>query len=321
MRRTLILVVGLVALAAACTASSTPVNPIAPGKTSSAGACRLPVQVRRFDPSTHAWSGDVSGFLTYPGSGFSPTNAAGARYDTRRGLWLPFGTPTPDGTGYVYRDEADQVHQVIIESGRDRVIASGPWTPLGFIHDSLYLVEVRPLNPPETGVFTLGGVAELNLESGKLTPITQRRGPWWVSSLGLWTVDRADGFQQAPDRVLRVDPATGAEEVWQSDAPNVNLAGFDGGGHPIVVSEAEPVRAFLLPKAGNPKEVYRGARAAGWPVGPSYVDGDRVWFTGMSIKDPTFEAPVWLYRSGSGLRPSIGVPGAAVAVAGACLSS
>ncbi|HEV2027298.1 MAG TPA: hypothetical protein VGS16_02045 [Candidatus Dormibacteraeota bacterium] len=48
------------------------------------------------------------------------------------------------------------------------------------------------------------------------------------------------------------------------------------------------------------------------------MDGERVWFSGFSITDPTHEAPALLHEPAVGLRPSIGVPGAQVTVAGPC---
>ena len=275
-------------------------------------ACRLPVVIRRRGVP------DTAGFLANPGGGFTPANANGVRYDVRRDRWLPPGLPTPDGAGYVYADDAGAIHLLTLDSGLDRAIVTGAWWPVGFVGDRLYLVEQRPI---EGGGHTFGGLAQISLSGGTPTLITNHTGLWSVSSLGAWSSDRADGFQQAPDRVLHLDLATGAIEPWLSGVGNVTVIGFDAGGHPFAVSQGA-VRVLLLMNPGDSREVYSGPQD-GWPEAPSFVDGDRVWFSGFSIKydpiSPAVEAPVWLYQPGVGLQPSVGVPGASVSVAGPCI--
>src|SRR6267378_2318270 len=157
-------------------------------QSASSSPCRLPVVIRKFDPKTHTWSPDTTGFLTYPAGELIPASGAGVRYDVSRGRWLPAGMPTPDGTGYVYSDAAGAVHVVSVDSGRDRVILPGAWAPIGFVGNVLYVAQERPITP---GAFvgdgyTEGGLAETDL--GGTTPriVTQHSGPWRVSSLGGW---------------------------------------------------------------------------------------------------------------------------------------
>jgi hypothetical protein len=278
------------------------------------------VVVSRFDPTARTWSPDTSGFLTYPAGEFTTAGATGVRYDTSRRVWLPSGVPTPDGAGYVYADSAGAIHETTIDSGLDRVVVPGSWEPLGFIGNSLYVTEAKPIPPSAFagGGYTEGGVYKTDLSGSKPVAVTQHSGPWWLSSLGAWTMDRADGFRQAPDRVLHLDLETRAITPWLSGVGSVSVVGFDAAGHPFVVAGGDGVQVMLLIDPETSRNVYSGSREQGWPDAPYYVDGDNVWFSGFGIKDPTYEAPAWLYRPAVGLRPSVGVPGSQVKVAGPC---
>jgi hypothetical protein len=280
----------------------------------------LPVVVRRFDAANRTWSADQSGFLTYPAGGLVAASGNGIRYDARRDRWLPAGVPTPDGTGYVYSDAAGNVHQVVIDSGRDTVIVTGHWSPIGFIGDRLYLAEAPPTAPSAFagGGYGPGRLARTSVSGGQPTMVTQHLGYWSLSTLGAWTLDATAPTQFAPDRLLHLDLSTGALEPWLSGVPFVNPIGFDADGHPFLLIEHESVRVQLLMGKADARDVYTGPRVLGWPEGPTFIDGGRVWFSGFSATDPTFEAPVWLYQPGMGLSPSVGVPGAQVSVAGRC---
>ena len=265
----------------------------------------------------------MAGFLTVPGGEFTSANASGVRYDAARRQWLPAGIPTPDRAGYVYtaynNDGAPTaIHVVTLASGQDRVVVAGSWAAKGFVGTSLYLVESIPTSGAYSGGgYREGRLATTSLVGGAPTFVTQHLGPWWVSDLGAWTLDRADGMLQAPDRVLHVDLATGDVQPWLTGFTNLAIIGFDAAGDPFVVSESG-VSVLLVMDPRTSRNVYTGPRDNGWPDSPSVVDGENVWFSGFSIKDPTFEAPVWRYNPDTGLRPSVGVPGAQVSVAGAC---
>jgi len=275
--------------------------------------------MRRFDVTSRTWSDDAPGFLAYPGGGFTAVNAHGVRYDPSRRLWLPAGVPTPDRAGYVYADGSGAVHEKRLDSGVDRVVVAGSWVPIGFVGSLLYVAESRPIPSSAFagGGYTEGGLAKTDLSGSKPIPVSQHAGPWWVSPLGAWTLDRADGMQQAPDRVLHVDLATGAIEPWLSDFGNASVAGFDAGGHPFAVTQGG-VEVRLIFDAHIARSVYNASPEIGRPETPSYANGDSVWFSGFSTKEPTFEAPVWLYRPETGLQRAVGVPGAQMTVAGAC---
>jgi hypothetical protein len=283
-------------------------------------ACRLPVVVRRFNPANRTWSADQSAFLTYPAGGLVAASGNGVRYDARRDRWLPAGVPTPDGTGYVYADDGGNVHQVVLDSGRDTVIVRGQWSPIGFVGGQLYLEEWRTSAPSAFGGGggAPGRLARTSLSGGQPTIVTQHVGYWSLSALGAWTLDATAPTQFAPDRLLHLDLATGTLEPWLSGVPFIDPIGFDAGGHPVVLIEHEAVRVQLLMGRGDAREIYSGPRALGWPEGPTFADGGRVWFSGFNATEPTFEAPVWLYQPGIGLNPSVGVPGAQVSVAGGC---
>jgi hypothetical protein len=223
--------------------------------------------------------------------------------------------------GYVYGDGAGNVHRVVLNSGQDTVIVRGQWSPLGFVGDRLYIAEAPP-SPPSAyagGGYGPGRLARTDLLGGQPTVVTHQVGFWSVSALGAWTLDRADGNTQTPpDRVLHLDLATGLLEPWLTGVPYVADLGFDAGGHPFLLIEHETVRIQLLMGKADAHDVYSGPRAAGWPEGPTFIDGGRVWFSGFSATEPTFEAPVWLYQPGVGLNPSLSVPDAQVSVAGRC---
>ncbi len=301
--------------------SATPATPsTSPMQSTPSSTCRLPVVIRKFDTTAHNWGADTAGFLTYPDGGFTSANASGVRYDTARRLWLPAGIPTPDEAGYVYTDGAGAIHVVTLESGQDRIFVTGSWVALGFVGNTLYVAESIP-NPAGSfagGSYREGRLARTDLSGAVPAFVTQHAGPWWVSSLGAWTLDRADGMQQAPDRVLHADLATGAVSAWLTGVGDVTIAAFDAAGHPFVVGQGG-IQVLLVVDSRSALNIYRGARENGWPESPYYVDGDKVWLSGFSIKDPTFEAPAWLYSPGTGLQTSVGVRGAQVSVAGPCI--
>jgi hypothetical protein len=282
--------------------------------------CELPVVISRFDKATGAWTPDTAGFISYPAGEFTRANADGVRYDARRKRWLPAGLPTPDGAAYLYADATSNIHRVTVDSGVDDVILRGSWVPIGFENGELYLAEVRliPEGAFGAGGYIQGGLAKVAASGGTPVFITNHPGPWWISSRGAWSFDRADGLMQAPDRVLHLDLNTGAVEPWLSGVPGVMLSGFDSQGHPFVFNHGDTLRVVRLIGKDDAREVFLGAYAAPWPEPPFFVDGERVWFSGFSITDPTFEAPALLYQPGVGLRPSIGVPGSQVRVAGPC---
>jgi hypothetical protein len=314
---------GAAALLAACISQGSgqhSATTASPKPATTAAACRLPVIVRRFEPATGTWSADQTGFLTYPNGGFMATNGTGVRYEARRDRWLPAGLPTPDGLAYLYTDYVTGVHRVALDSGADQVIVPGSWETVGFVGNRLYLAEARPVEPNayDGGGYLVGRLFQTGALGGNPTPVTQHDGPWWVSTLGAWTIDRADGLRYAPDRILHLDLATSVLEPWLANVPLVLPVGFDAAGHPFVVSDQETVRIQLLMSKGVGRELYRGPREVGWPESPAFIDGDRVWFSGFSPTSPTLEAPVWLYQPRVGLSPSVGVPGAQVSVAGRC---
>lgn len=310
----------LLVLAVAGLSGCSSTEPVARSSpAASTPTCRLPVVMRKFDPATATWSDSVTAFLTYPGGALTTVNATGVRYDARRDRWLPDGIPTPDGSAYVYADLDGAVHGVNVDTGVDQVIVAPAWRPLAFVGGQLYLVKVDTVTDRGVVVgFRDAGLAWVDATGGRPTMVTSRAARWWVSSLGGWMLDRADGLQQAPDRVLHLDLATGAIEPWLSSIPDVTLVGFDDRGDPFAVSQGDPIRVVRITGRGADDEIFDQAGTGGWPDFPSYSDGTRVWFSGLGTRDPTFEAPVWLYVPGSGLQVAIRVPGAQVSVAGPC---
>jgi hypothetical protein len=314
----LAVVIAILALAG-CTSGYT-------GAARTSAGCRLPVVIRSFDPTSHVWSPDAAGFVSYPGGNFTLAKTNGVRYDARRHRWLPAGLPTPDGAGYIYTTNT-AVHRVWLDSGVDRTIVTGRWWALGFVADQLYLAEVVPAPPyalegvpPNTSegeLTTTRGIARTTLSGDIPVFVTHQGGISALSSLGGWGFDRADGMMQAPDRVLHLDLSSGVIEPWLSMA-GVMLSGFDAQGHPFVFNHGDTVHVVRLMSKGDGRVVFEGPYHAPWPQPPSYVDGDRVWFSGFSITDPRFDAPALLYEPGVGLHPSVGVPGAQVTVAGPC---
>ena len=274
--------------------------------------------IRTFDQTSHTWSPDATGFLSYPDGTFTPANTGGVRYDAKRKRWLPQGIPTPDGAGYIYTTET-AVHRVWLDTGADQTIVSGKWwAALGFVADQLYLAEVVPAPVMESGAYTMRGLARTSASGGDPVFITHQGSISALSSMGGWELDRADGMMQAPDRVLHLDLNTGAIEPWLTGMPGVMFSGFDAQGHPFVFNHGDTLRVVQLMAKDSPREVFVGPYAAPWPEPPYFVDGKRVWFSGFSITDPKFDAPALLYEPGVGLHPSVGVPGAQVTVAGPC---
>jgi len=96
-----------------------------------------------------------------------------------------------------------------------------------------------------------------------------------------------------PNRVTRVDLASGAEATWlyQQGADWVQILGFDQAGHPIVsAGTGQVVTGWLLTDATHRSQLFAGSAFLGWAT----ADTHGIWFSDGSS--------TYLHTASSGLR-------------------
>src|SRR6266851_1099520 len=195
----------------------------------------------------------------------SPTTDVTITYDRVVGRWLPVNRAqvSDDGLRYVYVDHeptaaiSQNIHVVDVRTGSDRVVFPNTNNPLyavvGLVQQNIYLTSCQPT---ETGGNCWGPLRRLDATTGNIATVSDRRGTWVISGRVGWMATcwpaqyPAPCFgiydERGPNQLLRVELATGAEEIWGSGS-GIDLIGIDGGGAPIITlgstSECGLVRA------------------------------------------------------------------------------
>jgi hypothetical protein len=109
-----------------------------------------------------------------------------------------------------------------------------------------------------------------------------------------------------PNRVTRVDLASGAETIWyyQQGADWVQVLGFDGTGRPIVSSgTGQVVTVWRMTDATHRTQLFSGSLFMNWAI----ADSHGIWFSD--------ESATYLYTALSGLQKVASTGGQ---IAGGC---
>jgi hypothetical protein len=309
--------------------------------------CSLPVVAYNTTFATvQLPDGVVANRSTAPGQGTAPGGKSmygpGA-YDVQAGKWLPVQQRwiSPDGKSYAYGTQTTGVpgqgptgtiHVVDVASGKDRQLWSGDGAPqvLTYLTGGIYFMKSGPTTQgSDIWVVEPANVAAAHRVGPNPPPPPPAPGkpsygpsPYYnlIGPLGAFGQGfnmPADGPPAGaiyPDRVVRMDLATGAVSTWfvnPSGGPTT-LLGLDGRGRPVVGVSKEappkpdpdgsvkpgafkyiPNRVLLLTGPNQATEIAPGTDMSFMPVS---VAGDThgVWFG--------VPGSVWLYDSNGSLR-------------------
>jgi hypothetical protein len=183
----------------------------------------------------------------------SPTTTVTLTYDRVVGRWLPVNRAqvSDDGLRYAYVDHepgaattSQRIHVVDVRTGSDQVVYRNSDNPLyavvGVLQQNVYLTDCQPL---ETGANCWGPLRRLDATTGNIATVSDRRGTWVISGRIGWMVTcwpaqhppACFGIydERGPNQLLRVDLATGNEEIWASGS-GIDLIGIDSDGAPLV---------------------------------------------------------------------------------------
>jgi hypothetical protein len=184
----------------------------------------------------------------YAGEG-SPVQSVQITYDRVVGRWLPVNQTqvSADGLHYAYLDyesgsaTPQRIHVVDVRSGSDQVVYRAADKPqlaiFGLVQQNIYVTDCEP---SEISGNCLAPLRRVNAITGSVTKVSDRRGAWVISERFAWIVtcsatDPLPCFydEHGPNQLLRIDLATGNEEIWDRGS-SVHLIGIDGGGMPLV---------------------------------------------------------------------------------------
>jgi len=292
------------------------------------GFLHFPGGAFRKDPHADmVFDANVPGLMRTPDQPYlyaygSPTTDVTLTYDRAVGRWLPVNRAqvSDDGLRYVYVDHeptaatSQSIHVVDVRTGSDHVVYRNTNNPLyavvGLVQQNIYLTSCQPT---ETGGNCWGPLRRLDATTGNIATVSDRRGTWVISGQIGWVVTcwpaqfptPCFGIydERGPNQLLRVDLATGNEEIWGSGS-GIDLIGIDGGGAPIITlggtSECGLVRAsgpgqmvpiFSLPINHTVGCGFRSATA----------DRIGIWMQ-VEYEPPGTTAGIYLYSKASGVR-------------------
>ena len=271
-------------------------------------SCRLPLVTVVGTTTTAGFISFPSGsFAAYPGGNIK-SKALGLAYDRTYNRWLPvdWRLVSDDGARYVYETFSDEtwsptaysiIHIVDVATGTDRVVSrTGQFILNDYVGTGVYLskwVGAHDGPGPEIG-------AVLDPTSGAVRVLGGGKGyGYWVGSGAGWRTDynatdpTVHQGMTGPNRVTRVDLASGAEATWlyQQGADWVQILGFDPAGHPIVsAGTGQVVTGWLLIDATHRSQLFSGSAFLGWAT----ADTHGIWFSDGSS--------TYLHTASSGLR-------------------
>jgi hypothetical protein len=236
----------------------------------------------------------------------------GPVYDWPQHRWLPAASPqviSPDGSAYVYGADTggggimppNRLRVVAVATGDDRLLYSSGNTdvPVAWTAAGIYVVQEHAEIPSS-------GLRILNPTTGAARVITYG-GDWVLISAGAawgFTGAPSSPTDYSPHSVDRLDLATGKVTRWYS-APyphNVNVAGLDTAGRPVIIVDHHKVLRLLGPSQTQamfnvPVVLFDGTRMQ--------LDTHGLWFStsaGNPLDGTPFVSDVWLYSYATGLR-------------------
>jgi len=268
------------------------------------------------DPTAAVASTSTSGVSSTGGTppllGFPVTASAysvgGNRWVPARPEWI-----STDGLHYVFpRSDDLTVRYVEVSVGTDQIVSSGQRRfPLGWNQDTLLLtdwpnggaVPVYSVTPPAMTVLRTAATVMPNA---------------LVAAGGIWQGDQASGVETfnlpggpAPNRIIRVDPATGQQVPWIVKGGTwVSFVGSTAAGHPLIqVLDAKKIEVLEL---GAPNVVVGSWVLDAALAGRTFTDKTGVWIAEVDGRVGL------LAPAGSTVKFAGGSPHKGVRLAGAC---
>jgi hypothetical protein len=253
----------------------------------------------------------------------SPTTVVTLTYDRAVGRWLPVSRAqvSDDGLRYAYVDHepgaattSQRIHVVDVRTGSDQVVYRNTDNPLyavvGVVQENIYLTDCQPL---ETGANCWGPLRRLDITTGNIATVSDRRGTWVISGRIGWMVTcwpaqyppACFGIydERGPNQLLRVDLATGNEEIWASGS-GIDLIGMDGDGAPLITvgaaSECGLLRASAL-KRMEPIFSLPINHTVGCGFRSAAADRIGIWIQ-VEYEPPGTTAGIYLFSKASGVR-------------------
>jgi hypothetical protein len=222
------------------------------------GFLHFPGGAFRKDPHADmVFDANVLGLMRTPDQPYlyaygSPTTDVTLTFDRAVGRWLPVNRAqvSDDGLRYVYVDHeptaatSQSIHVVDVRTGSDHVVYRNTNNPLyavvGLVQQNIFLTSCQPT---ETGGNCWGPLRSLDITTGNIATVSDRRGTWVISGRVGWMVTCWPAQYPTPcfgiydergaNQLLRVDLATGNEEIWGRGS-GIDLIGIDGDGAPLI---------------------------------------------------------------------------------------
>ena len=329
-------------------AQSSPSMTVTPSPAALKG--ELPVWIQ--EPSSNGQLVFAGGFLHFPGGAFrrdphadmvsdaktpglmrtpdqpylyaygSPTTVVTLTYDRVLGRWLPVNRAqvSDDGLRYAYVDHelgaatSQRIHVVDVRTGSDQVVYRDTNNPLyavvGLVQQNVYVTSCQPT---ETGGNCWGPLRRLDVTTGNIATVSDRRGRWVVSGRIGWTVTcwpakypvPCFGIydEREPNQLLRVDLATGNEEIWGRGS-GIDLIGMDSDGAPLITvggtGECRVVRASA-PEQTEPISSLPINHTVGCGFRSATADRIGIWIQVEYVPSGA-TAGIYLYSKASGTR-------------------
>jgi hypothetical protein len=256
----------------------------------------------------------------YSGEG-SPVQSVQITYDRLVGRWLPVNQTqvSADGLHYAYVDYESgsatprRIHIVDVRSASDRVVYRAPDTPLlallGLVQQNIYLADCKPT---EISGNCWGPLRRVDATTGSITTVSDRPGAWVISGRIAWLVTcwpaeypvPCFGYDKPePNQLLRIDLATGNEQVWDHGL-GVHMIGIDGDGMPLVaVNSAMESVLFIVTAPEKKERLFSIPISEPW-AGFWSATADRIgtWLQASYVPPGGQTAVLYLYSKASGGR-------------------
>jgi hypothetical protein len=291
------------------------------------GFLHFPGGVFRRDPHADMLFDAKTGLMRTPDQPYlnaygSPTTTVTLTYDRAVGRWLPVNRAqvSDDGLSYAYIDHefgaapSQRIHVVDVRTGADQVVYRNTNNPLyavvGLAQQNIYLTSCQP---NETGGNCWGPLRRLDAMTGNIATISDRRGTWVISGRIGWMVTcwpaqyptPCFGIydERGPNQLLRVDLATGNEEIW-GHGSGIDLIGIDRDGAPIITvggaSECGVVRASA-PEHMEPIFSLPINHTVGCGFRSATADRIGIWMQ-VEYEPSATTVGIYLYSKASGVR-------------------
>jgi hypothetical protein len=181
---------------------------------------------------------------------------------------------------------------------------------VGFVQDNIFLTDCQP---NETSGNCWGPLRRLDATTGKIATVSDRRGMWVISGRIGWMVTcwpaqyptPCFGIydERGPNQLLRVDLATGNEEIWGRGS-GIDLIGIDGDGAPIITLGGTNECGLSRASAPNQMETIFSLpinHTVGCGFRSATADRIGIWMQ-VEYEPPGTTAGVYLYSKASGVR-------------------